>query len=293
MSLPIHPPEPLVLRGEPVVARVYEELQRCIASRVTSPRLVAILANDREESRTYLRKKAEAAARVGMRFDLLEMPRAEWTTAACIHRLTVLNRDPDVHGVIMQLPLAEGIDSDAVLAMINPRKDVDGMHPANTGASLLAFPGLRPATAKAIIALLAHYDIPLAGKRAVIVGRSRIVGKPLIGMLLEANATVTICHRQTRDLASETLRAELLIVATGTPGLITADMVADGAVVVDTGWSRIDGKIRGDVDPVAFARTRAYAPVPGGVGPVTVAMLLANTVEAWLLQEGTHRSLPV
>ncbi|MBI2483231.1 bifunctional 5,10-methylenetetrahydrofolate dehydrogenase/5,10-methenyltetrahydrofolate cyclohydrolase [Candidatus Uhrbacteria bacterium] len=279
---------PIVLLGAPVAARIASELSATVAACPIPPRLVALLANDREESRTYLRKKAEAAARVGVAFAVQEMPRSEWTTAAVRNRVLQLNQDPAVHGIIVQLPLADGMESDAVLAALDPQKDVDGMHPANTGASLLAFPGLRPATAKAIVALLAHYDIPLAGKRAVIVGRSRIVGKPLIGMLLEANATVTVCHRQTRDLASETRRAEVLIVAAGTPGLITADMVADGAVIVDTGWSRVEGKIRGDVDPAALVRAQAYAPVPGGVGPVTVAMLLANTVEAYLQRRASH-----
>jgi methylenetetrahydrofolate dehydrogenase (NADP+)/methenyltetrahydrofolate cyclohydrolase len=199
-----------------------------------------------------------------------------------------LNADPGVHGILVQLPLPAGVDEDRVIEAVDPRKDVDGFHPENLGRLLAGRPRVVPGTPAGILEILDHYGIELKGAEAVVVGRSRIVGKPLGQLLLARHATVTTCHTRTRDLAAHTRRAEVLAVAAGRPAVVTGDMVRPDAVVIDVGVNRgADGQLTGDVDFASVApRVRAITPVPGGVGPMTVAMLLRNTLAAARRQAG-------
>jgi methylenetetrahydrofolate dehydrogenase (NADP+)/methenyltetrahydrofolate cyclohydrolase len=193
-----------------------------------------------------------------------------------------LNADPAVHGVLIQLPLPPGVDEDRVISALDPAKDVDGLHPENLGRLLAGEPATVPCTPAGVLEILDHYGVELKGAEAVVVGRSRLVGKPLGQLLLLRHATVTTCHTRTRDLGAHTRRAEVLAVAAGRPGVVTGDMVRPDAVVVDVGVNRLPtGKLAGDVDFASVApRVRAITPVPGGVGPMTVAMLLKNTLAA-------------
>jgi len=194
--------------------------------------------------------------------------------------LEELNGDDEVDGVLVQLPLPEQIDSEAVLRAVDPMKDVDGFHPFNAGRLYAGRPTFVPATALGIMLMLEDYGVELPGARAVVVGRSTIVGKPVAHLLLDANATVTICHSRTRDLVDETRGADVLVVAIGRPGLVTPDMVKEGAAVVDVGITRTDAGLVGDVVPEVAERAAFLTPVPGGVGPMTIAVLLRNTVQA-------------
>jgi methylenetetrahydrofolate dehydrogenase (NADP+)/methenyltetrahydrofolate cyclohydrolase len=199
-----------------------------------------------------------------------------------------LNADPSIHGILVQLPLPAGIDEDRVIAAVDPRKDVDGFHPENLGRLLAGAPGVLPCTPAGIVEILDHYGVDLKGAEAVVVGRSRIVGKPVAHLLLGRHATVTLCHTRTRDLAAHTRRAEVLVVAAGRPAVVTGDMVRPDAVVVDVGVNRMpDGRLAGDVDFASVSpRVRAITPVPGGVGPMTIAMLMRNTLDAARRQAG-------
>ena len=199
-----------------------------------------------------------------------------------------LNADRSVHGILVQLPLPAGIDEDRVLAAVDPSKDVDGFHPENLGRLLAGTPSVVPCTPAGVLEILDYYGVELKGAEAVMVGRSRIVGKPLSQLLLARHATVTVCHTRTRDLAAHTRRAEVLLVAAGRPAVVTGEMVRDDAVVVDVGVNRLpDGRLAGDVDATTVApRVRAITPVPGGVGPMTIAMLMKNTVAATSRQAG-------
>ena len=199
-----------------------------------------------------------------------------------------LNADRAVHGILVQLPLPAGIDEDRVIGAVDPAKDVDGFHPENLGRLLAGSPGVVPCTPAGVLEILDHYGIDLKGAEAVVVGRSRIVGKPLAQLLLGRHATVTTCHTRTRDLAAHTRRAEILAVAAGRPAVVTGDMVRPDAVVVDVGVNRLpDGKLAGDVDFASVSpRVRAITPVPGGVGPMTIAMLMRNTLDAARRQAG-------
>jgi methylenetetrahydrofolate dehydrogenase (NADP+)/methenyltetrahydrofolate cyclohydrolase len=194
--------------------------------------------------------------------------------------LDELNRDETVDGILVQLPLPAQIDAEVVLRTVEPIKDVDGFHPFNAGRLYAGHPTFVPATPLGIIALLAEHEVPLEGARAVVVGRSTIVGKPIAHLLLGANATVTICHSRTRDLAAETSAADVLVVAIGQANLVTPDMVKEGAAVVDVGITRTDAGLAGDVAPEVAERAGYLTRVPGGVGPMTIAMLLANTIKA-------------
>ena len=238
------------------------------------PALAAIIAGDDPASRVYVRNKTRACDETGMRSEVHEFPE-EVSEAALIERVARLNADPQVHGILVQLPLPKGIAADRVLAAVSPLKDVDGFHSHNLGALL-------PGTPAGVMRLLEYAGVAPAGRHAVIVGRSTIVGKPMALLLLQKDATITICHSKTRDLASMTKSADILVAAVGRPRYITAQMVKPGACVIDVGINRLaDGTLAGDVD---FAAVREVAgwitPVPGGVGPMTVAMLIANTVRA-------------
>lgn len=285
-----HPAMPLILDGKVVAAKV----QAAVASGVGDlrargivPTLAVVLVGQDPGSQVYVRRKRTSCQAVGIdaRDHLFPQGLDEPSLLALVREL---NADPAVHGVLIQLPLPPGIDEDRVIAALDPRKDVDGFHPENLGRLLAGHPAVVPGTPAGILEILDHYGIELKGAEAVVVGRSRIVGKPLAQLLLLRHATVTVCHTRTRDLAAHTRRAELLAVAAGRPGVVTGDMVRPDAVVVDVGVNRLaDGKLVGDVDFASVApRVRAITPVPGGVGPMTVAMLMRNTLDAARRQVG-------
>src|SRR5438876_670731 len=241
--------------------------------------LATILVGDDPASDIYIRRKHEAAGEVGIRSIDVRLP-VETTEEDLVDRVTVMNEDESIDGILVQLPLPDHVDEARVIRAVEPVKDVDGFHPLNAGQLYLGRPTLVSATPVGIMALLAEYDIELRGARAVVVGRSDIVGKPVAHLLLQQHATVTICHTRTRDLARETLDADVLVVAAGRPWLVTADMVKHGATVVDVGMNRTGEGLVGDVDPAAMEVAGHMTPVPGGVGPMTIASLLRNTVQA-------------
>ena len=252
-----------------------------LAARGVRPGLAAVLVGNDPASRVYVRNKARACEETGVRSETHEFPDdvSENALMACIARL---NADRTVHGILVQLPLPRQLDPGRILAAVSPAKDVDGFHAVNLGALLQGRPGFVPGTPAGVMRLLEHAGVPLAGRHAVIVGRSTIVGKPLALLLLQKDATVTICHSKTRDLASVTRQADILIAAVGRAKLVTADMVKPGACVIDVGVNRLpDGRLAGDVDFDAVKEVAGcITPVPGGVGPMTVAMLIVNTVRA-------------
>ncbi|MGE0310654.1 MAG: bifunctional methylenetetrahydrofolate dehydrogenase/methenyltetrahydrofolate cyclohydrolase FolD [Lautropia sp.] len=256
-----------------------------IAARCTAagraPGLAVILVGDSAPSRVYVRNKIKACAEAGIHSVHRELA-GDTTLAALLAEIDALNRDPSIDGILVQLPLPAHLDSRAVIAAIDPSKDVDGLHPMNAGALASGTPAMVPCTPLGVMRLIEHTGIALRGAQAVIVGASNLVGKPQALLLLAAGATVTICNSKTRDLKAHTLRAEVLVVATGRPKMITGDMIAPGAVVIDVGINRMDdGTLCGDVDfASASARAGWITPVPGGVGPMTIAMLLDNTVRA-------------
>ena len=259
-----------------------------LAARGMRPGLAAILAGDDPASRVYVRNKARACEETGVRSEIHEFPQqvSEGALIACIERL---NADRAVHGILVQLPLPRQLDAGRILAAVSPAKDVDGFHAVNLGALLQGRPGFVPGTPAGVMRLLDHAGVPLAGRHAVIVGRSTIVGKPLALLLLQKDATVTICHSKTHDLAAATRQADILIAAVGRAKLITADMVKPGACVIDVGINRLPGgTLVGDVDFAAVKESAGWiTPVPGGVGPMTIAMMLVNTVRAAKLSTGT------
>ena len=241
--------------------------------------LTTVLVGDDPASEIYIRRKQEAAREVGILSRDYRL--AEDTTEEDLLDLVAqLNADDAVDGILVQLPLPSQIDEQRVIDAVDPAKDVDGFHPVNAGKLFLGQDGLVAATPTGILTLLDEYDVPLVGARAVVVGRSNIVGKPVALLLLARHATVTICHSRTSDLAAQTSEADVLVVAVGHAGLITPDMVKEGATVIDVGMNRTDEGLRGDVDPAVAERAGLITPVPGGVGPMTIASLLRNTVKA-------------
>jgi methylenetetrahydrofolate dehydrogenase (NADP+)/methenyltetrahydrofolate cyclohydrolase len=260
--------------------RVAREVAELIDSGGPQPGLATILVGDDPASQVYVRNKHEKSREAGMQSFNHTLPgdTPEYEVAELIERL---NNDDSVHGILLQLPVPDQIDADAMVSLIDPVKDVDGLTPVNAGLLALGRPGIVPATPAGCMDLLRAADTPLEGAEAVIVGRSILVGKPIQALLLAANCTVTQCHTRTRDLAEHTRRADILIAAAGKPHVITADMVSDGVTVIDVGINRTDDGLVGDVDfePVR-EKARAITPVPGGVGQMTIAMLLHNTLEA-------------
>ncbi|MGA0015502.1 MAG: bifunctional methylenetetrahydrofolate dehydrogenase/methenyltetrahydrofolate cyclohydrolase FolD [Burkholderiaceae bacterium] len=276
------------LDGKALAQTVRHELTQTIAKHLASggvkPGLAVLLVGDDPASQVYVRNKVKACAEVGMASTLLHLP-ADTTQHALLQHIEQLNQDPLVHGVLVQLPLPPHLDEALVMAAIDPTKDVDGFHVANAGALLLGQPGFWPCTPHGCMRMLDSIDgmQSLRGKHAVVVGRSHIVGKPLALMLLARDATVTICHSGTPNLAAQTRQADVLVAAVGRAGLITQDMVQPGAVVLDVGINRnAHGKLCGDVAPEVAQVAGYLSPVPGGVGPMTIAMLLHNTVQAAL-----------
>ena len=252
-----------------------------VTAKGVRPGLAVIVVGDNPASQVYVRNKVRACEDVGFH-SVLERYAAELDEEELLARIATLNADPAIHGILVQLPLPEHIASERVLEAIAPEKDVDGFHVANAGALMVGHPEFKPCTPYGCMKMLESIDYPIRGARAVIVGASNIVGKPMALLLLQAGATVTICNSKTRDLAHHTKDADILVVATGKPKMISGDMVKTGAVVIDVGINRLpDGKLCGDVD---FDTAKYIAgwitPVPGGVGPMTITMLLMNTLEA-------------
>ncbi len=281
-----------LIDGKATAAGIRAELAAQVAALGASgivPGLAVVLVGDNPASVSYVTAPERACAAVGIRSFPHHLPAAT-TQAELLALVARLNADPAVHGILVQLPLPKGLDEDAVLLAIDPAKDVDGFHPVNVGRMMLGQPAMLPCTPRGICVLLERAGIAVAARHVVVVGRSNIVGKPLANLLLQkgADATVTVCHSRTPDLAEHTRRADILVVATGRPNTVTAGMVKDGAVVVDVGVNRIPDatkkrgyRLVGDVDFDGVApKASAITPVPGGVGPMTIAMLLANTIEA-------------
>ncbi len=253
------------------------------------PTLAAVLVGDDPASQVYVRNKERACSQVGMASRLLRRP-ASTTTQELLALLDSLNQDPHVNGILVQLPLPASIDTQRVLDAVHPSKDVDAFCPENVGLLVQGRPRFLPCTPHGVVTLLARYNIALAGQHVVVVGRSDIVGKPLANMLVQrdvgfgpqfANATVTICHSQSKNLADITRSADVLVAAVGRAGLITASMVKPGAVVIDVGINRVEDRLVGDVEFESVSQVASFiTPVPGGVGPLTIAMLLRNNFEA-------------
>jgi methylenetetrahydrofolate dehydrogenase (NADP+)/methenyltetrahydrofolate cyclohydrolase len=273
----------MIIDGKQVAARVRSEVAVGVKELVRAgriPGLTVVRVGDDPASAIYVRGKRKACEEVGIHSVEHHLP-ATTSQAELMSLVHRLNADPSVHGILVQLPLPKQLDESAVLDAIDPRKDVDGFHPYNVGALVLGKPAPRPCTPAGIMRLLDEAKCDPKGKRALVIGRSHIVGKPMALMLLERHATVTIAHSRTADLASEVGRAEILVAAIGKAELVKGAWVRQGAVVIDVGMNRLpDGKLVGDVEFGAAAqRAAAITPVPGGVGPMTIAMLLVNTVE--------------
>jgi methylenetetrahydrofolate dehydrogenase (NADP+)/methenyltetrahydrofolate cyclohydrolase len=264
--------------GAALAARIRQEVAAEVAE-LGRPGLATVLVGDDPASHIYIGKKHEAAREAGIEPHDHHLP-ADTSEEALLALVGELNADDAVDGILVQLPLPDHIDEGRVLRAVSPRKDVDGFHPASAGQLYLDEPTFVPATPLGIMALLEEYGVPLVGKRAVVIGRSTIVGKPAALLLLRANATVTICHSRTADLAAHVSQADVLVAAVGKAGVVSTDMVKPGAAVIDVGMNRTNEGLRGDVDPDAFAVAGLMTPVPGGVGPMTIAMLLRNTVKA-------------
>jgi methylenetetrahydrofolate dehydrogenase (NADP+) / methenyltetrahydrofolate cyclohydrolase len=267
-----------LLDGKALAQRIRAEVREEIAQ-LGSLGLATILVGDDPANDIYIRRKHEAAQEVGITSTDIRLPE-ETSEEELLDRIAALNADDAIDGILVQLPLPDHVSEVRVIRSVEPVKDVDGFHPLNAGQLYLGRPSLVPATPIGIMALLAEYDISLEGAKAVVVGRSDIVGKPVAHLLLQRHATVTICHSRTRDLPRETREADVLVVAVGRPWLVTADMVKHGAAVVDVGLSRTEAGLVGDVDPAAMEVAGHMTPVPGGVGPMTIASLLRNTLLA-------------
>jgi methylenetetrahydrofolate dehydrogenase (NADP+)/methenyltetrahydrofolate cyclohydrolase len=302
---------PKILDGAAIAAAIKQEVAeevRALAAHGIKPGLAAVLVGHVPASEIYVRSKVQACAELGLFSDLITPPDTV-TTEEMLSLVAQLNARDDVDGILIQLPLPPQVDSKRLLDAIDPAKDVDGFHPVNAGRLLAGRPALAPCTPAGVIEILKRSRIPIAGQHAVVVGRSDIVGKPVAILMLHENATVTICHSKTRNLGEITRQADILVAAIGRPGFITPEMVRPGATLVDVGINRVttreefdrffkgDAKreaafekrgsvIVGDIDPRAFEMASAYTPVPGGVGLLTIAMLMSNTVRAAKLRRG-------
>ena len=300
-----------ILDGTAIAAAIKEEVAvevRTLAAQGIRPGLAAVLVGNVPASQIYVRSKVQTCAELGLFSDLITPPEIV-TTEDMLDLVNSLNSRDDIDGILIQLPLPSQVDTKALLDAVDPAKDVDGFHPVNAGRLQAGRPALAPCTPAGVLEILKRSGIPISGANAVVVGRSDIVGKPAAMLLLNQNATVTICHSKTRDLASITREADILVAAIGRPGFINAEMVKPGATIIDVGINRITERaefdryfagnekreatflkrgstIVGDVHPKAFELAGAYTPVPGGVGPLTIAMLMANTVRAAKMRRG-------
>lgn len=279
-----------IIDGKKTAATIRQELKEQVAALTARhgrpPGLAVILVGGDPASQVYVRNKERACEDVGIISKGFRLPE-DVPQAQLEDTIMFLNRDSAIDGVLLQLPLPKGLDSQRCLDLISPSKDVDGFHPVNMGRLALGLPCLRSCTPAGIMTLMERHGIDVAGKKAVVIGRSNIVGKPLALMLLQKNATVTVCHSRTRDIAGEVRSADIVLAAVGIPKFVTRDMVKPGAVVIDVGINRTEQGLVGDCDfeglrDVASAMT----PVPGGVGPMTIAQLLVNTLEAYLEHVG-------
>ena len=282
-----------LIDGRAAAARVKEELKKEIVELETkyqsSPLLLAVQVGENPASASYLKSQKKGCEEVGIDYQVQELPR-EISEKELVQFIKEKNQDEKITGIILQMPLPQQIDAEKVQEAIDPKKDVEGVNPQNMGLLFYGWPGLVPCTALAVMELIKSTGTSIKGKQVTLVGHSALVGKPLALLLLSSefdSATTTVCHIATQDLAANTKRAEILIVAVGKPGLIKGDMVREGAIVIDVGINRVEGKIVGDVIfDEAKEKASMITPVPGGVGPVTAAMLLKNTVEAWKIQLG-------
>ncbi|MDP3131284.1 MAG: tetrahydrofolate dehydrogenase/cyclohydrolase catalytic domain-containing protein [Bacillota bacterium] len=257
---------------------VKQDVDTILRETGVTPHLAVILVGDDPASQTYVKGKENACRNAGIRSTVIREP-ADVTESKLLSDIDALNADPNVHGILLQLPIPKHLDPDRIIPKIDVRKDVDGFTPENVAALANGRPRLVPCTPRGVMRVLDHYGIAVAGKDCVVVGRSQIVGKPMAALLLNGNGTVTVCHSKTRDLRAETRRADILVVAIGKTRMIDASYIKPGAVVIDVGISKVDGVIAGDVD-FDSARTVAgwITPVPGGIGPMTIACLLENTL---------------
>jgi methylenetetrahydrofolate dehydrogenase (NADP+) / methenyltetrahydrofolate cyclohydrolase len=269
-----------LIDGKALGAKVREEVAASVAE-LGHVGLATILVGDDPASHIYIGLKQKAATAAGMEARDITLP-ADTSEEDVLATIAEVNADDAIHGLLVQLPLPGHLDENRIIEAIAPAKDIDGIHPMNAGRLYLGRPTLVPGTPLGIMRMLDEYEIPLEGTRAVVVGRSAIVGKPMAHLLLQRNATVTICHSRTQDLQRHTLDADVLVAAVGRTHLIAADMVKAGATVIDVGMNRDENsrKVLGDVDPGAVERAAYMTPVPGGVGPMTIAMVLQNTVTA-------------
>lgn len=270
-----------LIDGKAVAAQVRERVREQVAELATPPGLATILVGDDPASAVYVRMKREDSAEVGIE-SFHHEPGGDVSQEELTALIESLNADERVHGILLQLPLPDHLDQDPLIALIDPAKDVDGLTPISAGMLVQGRgDAIAPCTPSGVMELLRHAGVEVEGARAVVIGRSILVGKPLAALLLAANATVTHCHSRTRDLASICREADILVAAAGQPGLVTGEMVKPGATVIDVGTNRVDGKLVGDVEfDSASERAGAITPVPGGVGPMTRAMLLVNTLAA-------------
>lgn len=261
-------------------AELSDEVKKLQSERNITPGLAVVLVGENPASQVYVRMKEKACEEVGLYSRKITLPE-DTSEKELLDILDELNGDNKIHGILVQLPLPKHIDENKVLRKIDPEKDVDGFHPVNVGKLVIGEPSFVPCTPQGVIELLKRSGTEISGADAVIVGRSNIVGKPVAMLLMHENATVTVCHSKTKNLAEKTQRADILVAAIGRPKFITADMVKEGATVIDVGVNRLEDKLVGDVDfePVK-EKAGAITPVPGGVGPMTIAMLLTNTVKS-------------
>ena len=302
---------PIILDGVTIAAAIKQEVAedvKLLAARGIRPGLAVVLVGNVAASEIYVRDKAKACAELGFYSEVMTPPESI-TTEEMLALLASLNSRDEIDGILVQLPLPAHVDTKALLDAVLPEKDVDGFHPVNAGRLQAGRPALAPCTPAGVIEILKRSGIPIAGQHAVVIGRSDIVGKPAAMLLLHENATVTICHSKTKDLGAITRQADILVAAIGRPGFITADMVKPGATLIDVGINRITEKsefdlffagdakreavfarngrtIVGDIHPQAFEVSGAFTPVPGGVGKLTIAMLMANTVRAAKMRRG-------
>ena len=274
-----------ILDGKAIAADVREQIKERVSARLAAgrrrPGLIVVLVGENPASQVYVRNKQNACQQVGFLSELMQLP-ASTTEDELLAVIDTLNARDDVDGILVQLPLPAQINEDTVTEHILPTKDVDGFHPYNIGRLVLRQPLLRPCTPKGVMTMLAHTGIDLVGKDAVIIGQSNIVGRPMFLELLMARCTVTVCHSKTRDLAGKVRAADIVVAAVGVPRFVTADWVKPGAIVIDVGINRLDdGSLCGDVDTAPVSEVASWiTPVPGGVGPMTVATLLENTLIA-------------
>jgi methylenetetrahydrofolate dehydrogenase (NADP+)/methenyltetrahydrofolate cyclohydrolase len=273
-----------LMKGKPLAERIRAEVAEEVRV-LGHVGLVTVLVGDDPASDVYIRLKHKAAVEAGFAATDLRLP-ADTTEADLLAKLDELNGSDDVDAILVQLPLPKHIDEARIIRAVTPSKDVDGFHPLNAGELYLGRPAIVSATPRGVMALLAEHNIELDGAHAVVIGRSAIVGKPVMHLLQQANATVTLCHSHTKDLAQYTLEADVLVAAVGVPALVSADMVKDRSVVVDVGMNRTEAGLVGDVDPGAIDRAAFMTPVPGGVGPMTIACLLQNAVKCGRYRRG-------